>query len=98
MTRFFFVPFFYCKEVRNWNLKYKPMIPVQLGCTVLLIARYLEENWRNSSGLLVKVIGDGYSLEPATSLSFMHEKKEKKDNEMTGNVYEQTVLFVLPDP
>lgn len=74
------------------------MIPVQLGCTVLLIARYLEENWRNSSGLLVKVIGDGYSLEPATSLSFMHEKKEKKDNEMTGNVYEQTVLFVLPDP
>ena len=48
--------------------------------------------------MLVKVIGDGYSLEPATSLSFMHEKKEKKDNEMTGNVYEQTVLFVLPDP
>lgn len=74
------------------------MILVQLGCTVLLITRYLEENGRNSSGLLVKVIGDGYGLESATSLSFMHEKKEKKDNEMTGNVYEQTVLFVLPDP
>ena len=76
------------------------MILVQLGCIVLLITRYLEENGRNSSGLLVKVIGDGYSLESATSLSFMHEKKERKkdNNNRTENVYEQTVLFLLPDP